>query len=86
MIRLILASGERHALRWTDQRPESSYGLGVVLYARSGAILDADTFRQLAYDGARIECGDHRDVRRVAGALAWSGADLPADSFFVSGG
>lgn len=82
MIRLILHDGTRHALRWTDRHPMSRYGLGVVMHARQGVPIDGAQFKALAERGARIECSNDVERRRVAGALAWAALALP-DSALV---
>jgi len=83
MIRLVSPTGSRERLRWTDQHPMSSYGLGVVLRAKSGIPLDGAAFARLAREGWRIECDTDLERRRVAGALAWAALDLPKDALKV---
>jgi len=83
MIRLVSPDGCRERLRWTDQHPLSSYGLGVVLRAKSSIPLDGATFAYLARDGWRIECDTDLERRRVAGALAWAALGLPAEALAV---
>lgn len=83
MIRLVSLSGDRYSLRWTDQRPESAHGLGVLLFARDSAALTGQQFGDLAAHGWRIECDDARELRRAAGALAWGRAGLPRGSLMV---
>jgi len=86
MIRLISPDGRRERLRWSDQHPLSSYGLGVVLRAKSSVPLDGATFAYLARDGWRIECDTDLERRRVAGALAWAAFRLPAEALMVRHG
>jgi len=86
MIRLISPAGRRERLRWTDQHPLSSYGLGVVLRAKSSVPIDGATFAALARDGWRIECDTDLERRRVAGALAWAALGLPAEALVVRHG
>jgi len=83
MIHLISPSGRRERMRWTDKHPLSSYGLGVVLRAKSSVPMDGATFAALVRDGWRIECGTDLERRRVAGALAWAALGLPAESLAV---
>jgi len=83
MIALVSPEGRRERLRWTDNHPLSSYGLGVVLRAKSSVPLDGATFAVLARDGWRIECDTDLERRRVAGALAWSALGLPNDALVV---
>jgi len=83
MIRLVSPDGRRERLRWTDKHPLSSYGLGVVLRAKSGVPMDGAAFAALARDGWRIECDTDLERRRVAGALAWAALDLPHDALVV---
>lgn len=83
MITLMSPTGRRERLRWTDQHPLSSYGLGVVLRAKSSVPLDGATFAYLARDGWRIECDTDLERRRVAGALAWAALGLPTNALLV---
>jgi len=83
MISLVSPTGRRERLRWTDQHPLSSYGLGVVLRAKSGVPLDGAHFAILALEGWRIECDTDLERRRVAGALAWAALGLPNDALVV---
>lgn len=83
MISLISPAGRRKRLRWTDQHALSSYGLGVVMRAKSSVIIDGATFCEMARDGWRIECGTDLERRRVAGALAWAACRLPAEALVV---
>jgi len=83
MIRIIYADNTSARMRWTDQHADSSYGLGVLLYARSSNLLDGEGFRALADQGARIECDDDRERRRVAGALAWPALGLSDDKLAI---
>jgi hypothetical protein len=83
MIHLISPDGRRERLRWTDQHPMSSYGLGVVLRAKSSVPLDGAQFALLALEGWRIECSTDLERRRVAGALAWAVLGLPDDALVV---
>jgi hypothetical protein len=83
MIHIISPSGCRERLRWTDQHPLSSYGLGVVLRAKSSVPLDGAHFGILALEGWRIECDTDLERRRVAGALAWSAFSPPGDAFVI---
>jgi hypothetical protein len=46
-----------------------SYGLDMVLRAKSSALLDGATFAAMARDGWRIECDTDLERRRVAEAL-----------------
>jgi hypothetical protein len=80
MIRLVSPTGTHERLRWTDQHPMSSYGLGVVLRAKSSTPLDGATFAAMARDGWRIECDTDLERRRVAGALAWSALGLATEA------
>jgi hypothetical protein len=80
VIRLIYPDGKIEKLRWTDQHPASSYGLGVVIRGHGAEILDGMMFKALADQGAKITCSDERGMRRVAGALAWGALGL-ADGF-----
>lgn len=78
MIHFIRPNGKSEKLRWTDQHPSSHYGLGVLLRGHGGRILDGATFKSLAlWCGAKIVCGDERERRRVAGALAYGALGLP---------
>jgi hypothetical protein len=72
VIRLLQPNGASERLRWTDQHPESSFGLGIVLRGNTGAILTGLEFTYLAKEGARIECGSDLERRRAAGALGLS--------------
>lgn len=55
------------SLRWTDRHPQSSYGVGVLLYKASSEVFDGQAFRaardnfgaQLVYNGiSRVRiCG-----------------------------
>jgi len=83
MIHLISPDGRRERLRWTDKHPLSSYGLGVVLRAKSSVPLCGAHFGRLALDGWRIECSTDLELRRVAGALAWAALNLPAEALVV---
>jgi hypothetical protein len=83
MIRLISPTGRQERLRWTDKHPLSSYGLGVVLRAKSSIPLDGATFAYLARGGWRIECDTDLERRRVAGALAWAALGLPTSALLV---
>jgi hypothetical protein len=83
MIVLVSPTGRRERLRWTDKHPLSSYGLGVVLRAKSSIPLDGAAFALLALDGWRIECSTDLERRRVAGALAWAALDLPNEALKV---
>jgi hypothetical protein len=83
MIKLISPDGRHERLRWTDHHPMSSYGLGVVLRAKSSIPLDGAAFADLARDGWRIECDSDLERRRVAGALVWAALGLPADALRV---
>jgi len=56
MIVLVPQTGRRERLRWTDQHHMSSYGLGVVLRAKSGIPLDGAAFAAMAAQGACIVC------------------------------
>ncbi len=76
MIRLIHPDGKIEKLRWTDQHPASSYGLGIVLRGHGATILDGAGFCAMAAGGAKITCSDDRELRRVAGALAWGALGL----------
>ena len=76
MIRLIHPDGKSEKLRWTDQHAASSHGLGVVLRGHGAGILDGMRFKSLAATGAKITCSDERELRRVAGALAWGALGL----------
>ena len=76
-------TGRRERLRWTDQHPLSSYGLGVVLRAKSSIPIDGAAFAALAREGWRIECSTDLERRRVAGALAWAVLDLPEEALKV---
>jgi hypothetical protein len=62
----------------------SSYGLGVVLRAKSSVPIDGAAFAALARDGWRIECNTDLERRRVAGALAWVALGLPAEALVVT--
>lgn len=86
MIRLIHPDGKIERLRWTDQHPASSYGLGVILRGHGPDILDGAGFKWLAAQGARIECTDERERRRVAGALAWGALGLDDGILKINGG
>lgn len=83
MIRLVYRDGTSARMRWTDQHPASSYGLGILLYARSSEILDGERFRALVDQGARLECSTPVERRRVAGALAWPVLGLPDDKLAI---
>jgi hypothetical protein len=83
MIILTSPDGHRQRLRWTDRHPLSSYGLGVVLRARSSIPLDGEDFAALARQGWRIECSSHQERRRVTGALAWASLGLPDEALVV---
>jgi hypothetical protein len=83
MISLISPTGRRERLRWTDKHPLSSYGLGVVLRAKSSVLIDGATFCGLVRDGWRIEFSTDLERRRVAGALAWAACRLPAEALVV---
>jgi hypothetical protein len=83
MIVLVSPDGRRKRLRWTDQHPLSSFGLGVVLRAKSSVPMDGATFASMARDGWRIECDTDLERRRVAGALAWSALGLDAKALTV---
>jgi hypothetical protein len=83
MITLVATDGRRERLRWTDQHPLSSYGLGVVLRAKSSVPLDGAAFAEMARDGWRIECDSDLERRRVAGALAWSALGLDTSALVV---
>jgi len=83
MIRLVSPDGRRERLRWTDRHPMSSYGLGVVLRAKSSIPLDGAAFARLAREGWYIECDSDLERRRVAGALAWAALGLPKDALKV---
>jgi hypothetical protein len=84
MINLISPDGRRERLRWTDQHPLSSYGLGVVLRAKSSIPLDGTEFAAMARTGWRIECDTDLERRRVAGALAWAALrGMPANAMAV---
>lgn len=76
MIRLVHPDGKIEKLRWTDQHSMSSHGLGVVLRGHGSEILDGVGFRAMAMGGAKITCSDEREMRRVAGALAWGALGL----------
>lgn len=76
MIRLIHPDGKIEKLRWTDQHSMSSHGLGVILRGHGSGILDGVRFKSLAAQGAKITCSDDREMRRVAGALAWGALGL----------
>jgi hypothetical protein len=84
MIRLISPDGRSERLRWTDKHPMSSFGLGVVLSAKSGVMLDGAHFGILALEGWRIECDTDLERRRVAGALAWSAFSPTSDAFLIN--
>jgi hypothetical protein len=83
MIQLVSPDGRHERLRWTDQHPLSSYGLGVVLRSKSSTPLDGATFAAMARDGWRIECDTDLERRRVAGALAWAALGLAAEALAV---
>ena len=83
MITLMSPTGRRERLRWTDQHPLSSYGLGVVLRAKSSVPLDGATFAHLARGGWRIESDTDLERRLVAGALAWAALGLPTNTLLV---
>lgn len=85
MILLHHPDGSTEKLRWTDQHPASHYGLGVVFRGKKGAILDGAGFRLIAESGGWIECGDDRERRRVAGALAWGMLGLHDGKLKVGG-
>ena len=76
MIRLVHPDGKIEKLRWTDQHSMSSHGLGVILRGHGSGILDGVRFKSLAAQGAKITCSDDREMRRVAGALAWGALGL----------
>lgn len=82
-IHLINPDGRRERLRWTDQHPLSSFGLGVVTRAKSGIPLDGAAFAAMAAQGARIVCSTDIERRRVAGALAWAALGLPQEALQV---
>lgn len=79
MIRLTHPNHPPERLRWTDQHPASSYGLGVVLRGHGREILDGARFKALSADGWRIECSTDLERRRVAGALAWGALGISDD-------
>jgi hypothetical protein len=76
MIHLTHPNHPPQKLRWTDQHPASSYGLGVLLRGHGGEILDGATFKKLTEDGYKIICSTDMERRRVAGALAWGALGL----------
>jgi hypothetical protein len=76
MITLHHPDGSTEKLRWTDQVPGSHYGLGVVFIGKSNDSLSGEMFRLIAESGGWVECGDSREMRRVAGALAWGALGL----------
>jgi|GEM_PF-1778185 len=75
--------GREESLRWTDQHPASRYGLGVVLFGTRGLVLHGAQFRAFANRGAVILCEDEREMRRVAGALAWGVLALGEDKIIL---
>jgi len=67
--RLHIPGEPSRSLRWTVHDSRSSYGAGVLLYARSSDVLDGATFRRLRDErGAWLET-DRPDRARSALAL-----------------
>lgn len=65
-------------LRWTDQHPASSYGLGVLERGKSGAILSGREFATLHTTfGAWIQYTEPKERKRIEHALAWPATGLP---------
>lgn len=64
-------------LRWTDQHPASSYGVGVLERGKSGQLLDGRQFASLHREfGAWIEYSTQTERRRIEHALAWPATGL----------
>jgi hypothetical protein len=79
--RMGLKQSQRERLRWSDQHPASSHGLGVLLRGQSDQLLDGDQFKKLVEAfGAHIECSTELEHKRVRNALAWGALGLPEDT------
>lgn len=65
-IRLISLEGEETPLEFTTEHPQSSYGLGVLLFP-NGDILDGNGFRSLRDGGARIVTDSPDKIREALG-------------------